>query len=113
MLECDLPIWGGQPTVVGNTIEQPGTVGINVDGDEDYKSVAPHIESNTITGSGGIVWRSPAGSIIGNSISNGTAGLMVMSGNRSCYNGENFVLLESATPSDDGTNEFCEDTPTA
>ena len=35
----------------------------------------------------------------------------VLSGNSSCGNGENLSVGENATPQDDGTNEFCEDTP--
>jgi parallel beta-helix repeat protein len=35
----------------------------------------------------------------------------ILSGNTSCGNGENLVVVVGATPEDDDTNEFCPDTP--
>lgn len=156
-----IEIWAGQPIVRNNTIEGAGQTGINVDGDPQLGNVAPHLEGNTIDEAGlwaisvrgaeavvkdnvitgsGIAWQAGEGSIVGNTVTEGSAGLVIssgtplvsgndieamanrgiavgrganptLSGNRSCGNRENFVVLEGAAATDDGTNEFCEDAP--
>jgi hypothetical protein len=157
--QSGIEIWAGQPIVRGNTIEGAVRTGINVSGDATLQGLAPVLEGNTIVDAGlwaisvadaeamvrdnvitgsGITWDAPSGSIVGNSVTEGTAGLYIssgaplvsdnvieamanrgvtiargasptLSGNRSCGNGENFVASEDAAISDDGTNEFCED----
>lgn len=76
------------------------------------------IEGNTITGGEiGIVVGSGAPVLRDNDVEGAErkgitiAGIAtpVLSGNRSCGNGENLAVSESAVPEDDGSNEICED----
>jgi parallel beta-helix repeat protein len=133
-------VGGGGPRVTGNTISGRGMAAINVT--ETYGSVGvPVISGNTLTGNGaGIAWDSAEGTIEGNTVREGTAGIVILSGaplvagnvvegleqrglvvgsgtsptlsgNTSCGNGENLRVADGATPVIDDTNEICEDAP--
>jgi hypothetical protein len=80
----------GDHVVEGNTIEGGGT-GIVIDGGE------PRLSDNTVEGASGL------------GIAIGPVSRPVLTGNRSCRNGENLRVEVSAQPEIDETNEICED----
>jgi parallel beta-helix repeat protein len=138
--QSGVEVGGGGPRVIGNTISGSGTVAINVTA--AYEPITePVISGNTLSGNAsGIWWGAGDGSIEGNAVREGSAGIVVsggaplvsgnvvegleqrglvvgfgasptLSGNTSCDNGENLRVADGATPTIDDTNEICEDAP--
>jgi len=131
-----IDIWDGSPTVRSNRIEGTGFIGIFVE-----TTGQPVIADNELVDNAtAISWNAKSGTIEGNTVTGGGAGIVVstgtpdvrdnsvasveerglvigfgasptLSGNTSCDNGENLLVAEGATPSIDDTNEICEDAP--
>lgn len=126
---------GGAPLVRGNTISGARVFGISA------PTGAPTISGNTLLENGSaIAWNARAGTIENNTVTGGSAGIVItagspdvrdnaiegverrglvvargasptLSGNTSCGNGENLLIVEGASPVIDDSNEICEDAP--
>ena len=128
----------GSALVEGNIVRNSGSSGIAVPSTVSELG-APTIRANELSDNRtGIRWENGEGVVEGNVIVGGTHGILlslgspqirdntvegaedrgiyigplssaVLSGNVSCGNGTNLVLMDGATPKDDGTNKICED----
>lgn len=124
----------GDATIIGNTITDAGQYGISISSGREAIVRDNVIRDNRI----GLAWSLGEGSIEGNVLTGGDAGLIitdgapsvsdnviedvdgrglvvgsgtapVLTGNRSCDNGENLVVQEGSEAIIDDTNEICED----
>ena len=102
----------GEPTINGNSLAD-NDIAINWSGGETGL-----IEQNAVSGGrAGIIVGGGSPVVRDNTVEGVEArGIVVLgdaspilSGNTSCGNGENLVVVDGATPEDDGTNEICED----
>ena len=124
----------GSPVVLDNTISGASMAAVTVSGRGEPTISGNRLVDNNIA----ISWSALDGLIEQNTVGGGKAGIVIgggapivrdntvegvegrgivvafgaspiLSGNTSCDNVENLVVVKGATPEDDGTNEICED----